>query len=477
MPKHLDPAAVEAFKEFLLKYGADPAAFVEEIIGLKLKRWQKKVLARVAGGARRISIRAGHGVGKSTLVACILIWSIICRWPQKSVVTAPSAPQLFDALFAELKTRINSLPPALLALVETFSDRVELKADRDGSFISARTATADRPEAMSGVHSRYVLLIADEAPGIPEAVYEAAVGSMSGTGALTILIGNPTRLTGMFFKTHHELSDSWETMVVSCLDPDLADIIDRDYIKQIIDTYGEESDQYRVRVLGEFPRSEMNSLISADLVDAAMGRDIKLDPEVPLVFGVDVARSLNGDRSAIVKRRGNVVVGVMSRQGNDLMETTGWVANEIRQDKPAEVCVDTIGLGAGVADRLRELSKELGCTVRDVNVAESNAMNPQAERLRDELWLTTRDWIGLRACKLPRDETLKVELSSPTFTFSSAGKYKVESKDMMRKRLKRSPDLADALTLTFAGQGALVGGRTLSWVPGKPLKRGLRGVV
>jgi hypothetical protein len=83
----------------------------------------------------------------------------------------------------------------------------------------------------------------------------------------------------------------------------------------------------------------------------------------------------------------------------------------------------------------------------------------------------------LRACKLPRDEGLKLDLSTPTFTFTSSGKYKIESKDMMKKRLKRSPDRADALCMTFAGQGALVGGRSLSWIPGKPLHRGLRGIV
>lgn len=469
---HGSQAGTTAFIEFLEKYQSDPVAFAEEVLGAKPKKWQREFLTHVANGKRRISIKAGHGVGKSTAVAWVLIWSIICRLPQKSVVTAPTAPQLFDALFAELKSWITRLPPPLKALLEVYSDRIELKADPDGSFISARTSSSDKPEAMAGIHSENVLLIADEASGIPESVYEAATGSMSGHSATTVLVGNPTRLTGLFYKSHNELADRWERMTVSCLDPDLADLVDQDFVQQVAETWGEDSPQYSVRVLGEFPRTEDNSLIPVDLVDAAMKRDVVLNTAEPLVFGVDVAR-FGGDRSVICKRQGNVVLEFQIRSGNDLMETVGWVANEAMKDKPAEILVDSIGLGAGVADRLRELKYN----VRDVNVAESAAMNPQASRLRDELWLTLRDWLQQRACKLPKVEELRVEISAPLYKFNSNGTYKIESKDEMRKRIRRSPDIADSLCLTFAGDAALVGGRGMKWVPGQALKRGLRGIV
>ncbi len=156
-----------------------------------------------------------------------------------------------------------------------------------------------------------------------------------------------------------------------------------------------------------------------------------------------------------------------------MMQTVGAVVNEAKKDAPAEICVDTIGLGSGVADRLREM----GLNVRDVNVAESSAMNPNAHRLRDELWLSVKDWLGTRSVKLPKDETLRHELVAPRYSFTSTGKVVVESKDGLKKRGMRSPDLADALCLTFAGQAALVGGRGTAWVAGKALKRGIRGVV
>lgn len=383
--------------------------------------------------------------------------------------TAPTASQLFDALFAEVKRWVNALPEVLREAIEVFSDRIVLKAAPESSFMSARTSSADKPEALAGVHSEHVLLVCDEASAIPEAVFEAAAGSMSGHAAITILIGNPTRNTGLFFKTHHQLAADWYRLHVSCLDSPL---VSKDFVQQIKATYGESSNAYRVRVLGEFALREDDVLIPAELVDSAMGRDVSLNTSEPLVYGLDVAR-FGDDRTVLLKRQGNVVLEWKSWNGADLMETTGRVVNEAKIDNPAEICVDSIGLGAGVADRLREI----GLNVRDVNVSESAAMNPQATKLRDELWLGIKDYLTTRACRLPKSDELRAELVGPTYGFSSNGKIKVEGKADMKRRGMRSPDIADALALTFAGVAASVGGRALRWLPGKSLKRSIRGTV
>ena len=104
-------------------------------------------------------------------------------------------------------------------------------------------------------------------------------------------------------------------------------------------------------------------------------------------------------------------------------------------------------------------------------------MNPQANRLRDDLWLSCRDWLRARACKIPKDDQLRQELVAPTYKFTSTGKMQVESKDSLKKRGMRSPDMADALCLTFASSAAQVGGRAPRWIPGQPLKRNIRGIV
>lgn len=453
----------QAFETFVEAYRDDPVAFVEEVLKAKPLPWQKDLLQSIARGERRISVRAGHGVGKSTVCSWALLWHMMTRFPQKAVVTAPTAGQLFDALFAELKHWANRLPDALRELLDVYTDRIAFKGAPESSFISARTSSAERPEALAGVHSEHVLLICDEASAIPEPVFESAAGSMSGHTATTVLISNPTRNSGLFFRTHHQLSSEWKTMHVSCVENPL---VSTDFVRQISSTYGEASNAYRVRVLGEFALRDDDSLIPAELVDAAMVRDIVADPKEPIVYGIDVAR-FGDDRTVICKRQGNVVVGFKHWSGEDLMGTVGRIVHEASMDKPEEILVDTIGLGSGVADRLREL----GHNVRDVNVSESVAMNQSAARLRDELWLATKTWLDTRAVKLPKDDDLRQELIGPSYSFTSNGKVKVEGKSDMKRRGMRSPDLADALCLTFASSAAMVGGRAPRWIPGKPILR------
>lgn len=453
----------EAYAGFVKAYRDQPVKFVKEVLKAEPLPWQAEFMENVARGERRISVRAGHGVGKSTACAWLLIWHMLTRMPQKAVCTAPTAGQLFDALFSEVKHWCNKLPEPLRETIEVFTDRIVQRGAPESSFISARTSSAERPEALAGIHSENVLIIVDEASAVPEPVFEAAAGSMSGHAATTILIGNPTRNTGLFFKTHHQLSGDWKTMHVSCLDNRL---VSKDFVSQIASTYGEGSNAYRVRVLGEFALKDDDSLIPAELVDAAMDRDIGVNPVEPVLYGIDVAR-FGDDRTVICKRQGNIVLGYKHWSGEDLMGTVGRIVHEAGMDSPEEIMVDSIGLGGGVADRLREL----GFNVRDVNVSESVAFNQQAARLRDELWLSTKEWLESRAVKLPKDEELRAELIGPTYSFTSNGKIKVEGKSEMKRRGMRSPDLADALCLTFAGQAALIGGRALKWQPGKPVLR------
>jgi hypothetical protein len=462
-------ADAKEFEDFIRLYRNDPVKFVRVVLRETPLKWQEELLRKIAAGKRRISVRAGHGVGKSTVCSWAIVWVMCTRFPQKCVMTAPTAGQLFDALFSELKAQVNKLPPVLRDSFDVLSDRISLKAAPESSFASARTSSSERPEALAGIHSENVLLIVDEASAVPEPVFEAAAGSMSGHSACTILIGNPTRNSGLFYRTHHELSSDWDTMHVSCLDIPL---VSKDFVEQIKSTYGEGSNAYRIRVLGEFAVADNDTLIAAELVDAAMGRDVPVDVSDGMIYGLDVAR-FGTDRSALCKRKGNVVMEVKSWGGLDLMQLVGAVVNEARTDNPVEICVDTIGLGSGVADRLREM----GYNVRDVNVAESSAMNPNANKLRDELWLAVKDWLATRTVRIPNDQTLRHELVAPRYNFSSSGKIVVESKDAMKKRGMRSPDLADAVCLTFAGNAALVGGRGTPWVRGKPLKRNLRSIV
>lgn len=436
-----------AWLDFLKRYRDDPAGFAQHVIKMDPLPWQREVMDAIATGERRISVRSGHGVGKSSCAAAIILWYLTTRYPCKIVVTAPTASQLYDALFAEAKRRLKEMPEAVSKLLEATSDRIVLKSSPTEAFCSARTSSKERPESLAGVHSENVLLIADEASGIPEEVYESAAGSMSGHAATTLLLGNPTRTSGFFYRTHTDLKNDWWTKKVSCADSPL---VSTDFITDMAKRYGEESAAYSIRVLGEFPQADEDTYIPLHLIEAALTRDVEESINAPVVWGLDCAR-YGSDRSALAKRKGNhLTENVKTWRDKSTMELAGIILNEYEttpiMERPQEILVDSIGVGAGVVDRLIELD----LPARGINVAESASLSDKYMRLRDELWGKTREFFEAKECVLPDDAQLVHELAAPRFSFTSSGKIKIESKDELRKRGIKSPDLADAFCLTFA---------------------------
>lgn len=457
------------FLDFMARYRDAPTDFMTTVLQMPPDPWQQHVLEDIAAGERLVSIRSGHGVGKSTALAMLCVWFACTRFPFKVVMTAPTAPQLYDALWAETKSLFRRLPASLRPLFELKSDRIVLASAPESGFISVRTSTKERPEALAGVHSENTLLIADEASGIPESVFESAQGSMSGHNASTVLTGNPTRLNGLFYQTHHDLIDYWKTYHVSSFD---SPRVDQRFCEQILKTYGEKSNQYRVRVLGEFPLSEDDVLIPRSIVEAAMKRDIEAPEEGTILWACDPAR-FGSDKTAICERRGSVVTWIEWKQGLSTMEVAGWVKYKYdhakTDERPDEILVDVIGVGAGVVDRLFEL----GLPVRGINVAESATMFSDGAKLRDQLWLDLKIWLEAGVGKLPYDRGLLEDIVTPSYTFLSNGKLKVESKQEIRRRGQPSPDLADCVMLTFASEPAILasGRGKVGW--SKPLKRGI----
>lgn len=459
--------------DFVQRYKKKPALFVQEVLGVEPLPYQAEFLEAIASGERKISIRSGHGTGKSTAASWAMLWYFLMHYPNKVVVTAPTSSQLFDALFAELKRWINELPEGLHSILNVKSDRVEHMSAQSEMFISARTSRAETPEALAGVHSEHVMLVVDEASGVPEQVFEAAAGSMSGHNATTIMLSNPTRSSGTFFESQTRMADSWWTRRWSCVDSPL---VSDEFVQEMRERYGEESNAYRIRVLGEFPLADDDTIIPYHLVENAIHRDVQIDEEhTSVVWGLDVAR-FGTDKTALCKRQGPVVSEIMAWQGLDLMQTVGRVVAEYEalppSRQPSQILVDSIGVGSGVVDRLREL----GLPVRGVNVAEAPSMGDTYLNLRSELWFKTKGWLEDRSCKLPKNEKLIAELSSIRYSFTSSGKMKAESKDEMRKRGLTSPDLADALCLTMASDAATaLSGAFSSWKGA--IKRNLRGIA
>ncbi len=119
-----DPTLTATMHSWLGRYRGDPASFVRDMLGVAPDPWQAALMRAVAAGERRVSVRSGHGVGKSSVASWLALWHILTRYPQKTIITAPTGSQLYYALFAELKRWARELPPLLAPLLDIKSDRI-----------------------------------------------------------------------------------------------------------------------------------------------------------------------------------------------------------------------------------------------------------------------------------------------------------------------------------------------------------------
>jgi phage terminase large subunit len=263
----------------------------------------------------------------------------------------------------------RQLPEALKANIDVQAERVVVVQDPEAAFAVRRTASKDNPEALQGFHAEHLLFLIDEASGIPDIVFEVGMGALSTPGAKVVMAGNPTRTSGFFYDTHHSLRDRWHTMHVNCLDVPRA----QGHIEDIKAKYGESSNAYRVRVLGEFPTADDETVIPLELVLGAVGRNVSSLEYYP-VWGVDVAR-FGDDRTALAKRQANKLLEpVKSWNALDLMATAGKLKAEYDATpndlKPGEILIDSIGLGAGVLDRCQELRLPVRICAREVRATQ-----------------------------------------------------------------------------------------------------------
>jgi hypothetical protein len=308
---------------------------------------------------------------------------------------------------------------------------------------------------LQGFHHEHLLIVADEASGIPDVIFAPLDGMTTQADNHVLLTGNPTRAHGYFYEAFHSRREYYSCHHFSSKD---SPIVTDDYAKLVERKYGLESNVYRVRVLGEFPQSDTNVLIGLPLVEAAQERFIYPTNVQEFKIGVDPARSTDGDASGLVVRSGSFVLHCAELWIPDEMQVCGHAMAlkvQFQAAFPGAVFggffVDTCGLGAGVHDRFLELG--------ELSFAVNSATRPTLRRkisglpLRDELWLKAFQFLRDDGGSLCDHEGLASELVGPRHGLTSTGNFKMESKDSMKKRGLRSPNLADAMIYTFFDSG------------------------
>ena len=454
------PLIVETDAQLMARWAREPVDFVAEVLGVIKNEtweamgspegvdhqeiWQQEALNDLRDHDRN-AIKSGKGVGKTTWLSWAIIWFLSTRLKAVAPCTATSGHQLHDILWKECAKWINRINPKYRHLVnlEKRKETIVRVGMEDENFAVARTARREQPEAFQGFHEDNMLLVADEASGIADEIFEAAEGAMSTHGAKMLMTGNPTRPKGYFFDAFHRDRGRWKTRTVSCFN---SRRVTQRYIDEQLSKWGEDSNTYRIGVLGEFPLGSSDGIVPLYLVEDAVGRDVT-DPYAPEVWGLDVARFGN-DRCALAKRKGRILKEKIKWwQGKDAVETCGIVADEYfmlrADDRPLEILVDQLGMGGTFIDIMRRQ----GLPVRGVNGLNRKGVNREYLRTMDELYFKARDWFAATDCKIPEDQDFIAEITSVGFDFDGNGKKYIPDK---REGVRHSPDLADAFVLTFA---------------------------
>jgi len=422
----------------------------------------------------RVAVQSGRGVGKTATAGLLTHWWLSTRNPGLVVASAGSWAHLADKLWPEIGAWGRQW-----WLRDAFEYQVMgIYSNSSPEIWRAVAASSDKAVNVEGFHNPNLLLIIDEAKGMPDEIFAALVASLSGTekaGAQKVvaLSTPPTADVGWFAKACS--NPRWHTIHVSGLD---SPRVSKEYIEDIAETFGENSAEYKAYILGVIPEGITGQLIRKSWVEAAQALGENKDDKRPAVITCDVARM--GDDLCVIGKieHGKYnLVQFEDRWGwfaeTDLMQVVKRITLAVKHHHAAAVCIDDTGLGGGVTDRLRELQSEGGfparCTIWPVNFGAA-PRRPDRFRIRkDEIWWSAREAIRIgekqpkpklalptkaemREWRMPRGSDLMTQLISPIWESNMKEQVQVYDKRLTGKEKTKSlplksPDLAHAFIL------------------------------
>lgn len=424
--------------------------------------WQQAlVLHGIEKGLRgevpmRISIVSGHGIGKSALIAMIILWFLFV-FPESQVpCTAPTAASLYDVLWRELAKWIDRMPREYAALYRWEANHIRMAEAPQTWFARAKTSSKENTEALAGVHADWVLVPVDEASGVEEPIFETMEGALTSGNVLVILISNGTRSIGYFYDTHHKDKERWQNY---SFNSEESPRVDQKYVDAIIAKYGSDSVQYAIRVQGRFPADGL--MDDAGYVQLFNEKDLHLVPfdrewkPVGRVHGALDASGEGQDTSEWGVRdrmRAAIVATEQTSTASSMAIRSLTVCDKFGID-PIDFTVDAFGSGHAVSQEiaLATAKQQRPWRVTPINVGDQCDDEDDKEQfinIRAMLYYRFLLWCraGGEIMDAPR---LKEELLSIRFKRTPAGKIQIMDKIAMKKLGFNSPNMADALSMCF----------------------------
>jgi hypothetical protein len=434
-------------------YLTDPVKWVEDRLGEFLWSKQREIAQSVVT-QRRTAVKSCHDAGKSFIASRIANWWIDVHPPGEAFVvsTAPTYKQVHAILWEEIRAAAKKAKARSTPLPGRVLQSDEWKLD-DGTLVGFGRKPADTDEhGFQGIHRRYVLVILDEACGIPRQLWTAVEAITTNADCRILAIGNPDD-PSTEFREVCKPGSGWNVIRINGYDtPNFTDepvpealrplLLDPEWVDDKVRRWGVESPAFVSKVTGDFPDIGEDVLIAPSLIAAAQQRS--LPPGPWSVLGVDVAR-FGSDRTILMLRRGPVARCIGDYAKLATTETTGHVVVAKRTHAVSEVRVDGVGVGGGVVDQLAEQ----GHAVVDMQAGAAALDSERFANARAEWYWALRERFEDGDIDIdPDDDDLAAQLGAVKYKYTSRGQVLIESKDDMRKRKLPSPDRADGLMLT-----------------------------
>lgn len=429
------------------RYKGDPVGFRRDVLGFDSATrrndatpYQDGILMAVRDYPR-VAVVSGHGCGKSRTLAAAALWWLVARPYSRVVIVAPQFErQVRGVTFAEIAKLARRAKMPLP--VELHAGRVLVNGYGAEWGIIGMPATD--PDRIEGQHAEGgLLLIMDETKGIGQDVFDALQGALTGGDDSRLLIAStPGGPSGPFYRACSDESGHWKVIRLSSED---SSIVSPQWCADRAHEWGKDSALYQTRVRGMFADAGDGQLFPLSILDAATARTVDAGA---VTLGIDVARSVAGDQNCVAVASGGRVERFSLWRSPDTMATVQRAVNEALTSRASTIYVDVTGVGAGVADRLRQLR----FNVVDVSFGGAASDPTRFANRRGELYFTLRERLERGELSIPDDDELITDLAAIRFSFDARGRVVIEPKDECRKRLGRSPDRADALVLAVSAR-------------------------
>ena len=435
-----------------------PEVFMADAFNVTLDAWQLDAVELYKHN-QRLAMICSKGPGKTMLLAMFGWHFFLTNKLPKIAALSISSKNLKANLWAELALW-GSRSDLVIKSATVKSERITLNGYEKMSFIDARSYEKDADEsqqasALAGLHADNVAFLLDEGGSVPDSVIITGDAALSGVDApgkkaRLIVAANPERPSGLIYRASKGITaQPWVTLHVSGDpdDPKRASRVSKDWARALIQEYGRDSVYTKINVFGEYPTVSEESLLTEEEINESCRRMVAEDILKPYetIMGIDVARG-GVDSSVLAIRRGKKVLRLVPLSSSlDGPELAGQVVHYANEFKVNRVVIDTTGgYGGPIYDLLRYQHR---FDVQGVNYSSKARDDKQYGNIRSEMYCKLRDWVRSGG-QLLNDPRLKADLMAPKISFLK-GKFVLEAKELIKKRLGRSPDRSDALCQTF----------------------------